>query len=91
MSDYQNMIDNCVRFTLRAHNHGYQVLPQIEAVTASIILNRFDWLETMGVTMASAIEIVPGQWLAVLGAVERIVAEYIALTPRRRPHIRGVK
>ena len=90
MSDYHDMIGHCVAFTLRAHRFGYATLPQSEGVTAALILNRFDWLEEMGITIAAAIEQVPVRFLSIAGAVERIVAEYIACAGRGRPLIVGV-
>jgi hypothetical protein len=90
MSDHQIIIGQCVDFTLHAHNCGYAALPQIEGVTAALILNRFDWLEEMGITMGAAIELVPVRYLAITGAVERIVAEYVAASGRGRPKLVGV-
>lgn len=71
------LVERGINIALAAHRNGYQSLPLAEQLVAAIILNRADWLETIGLTIADAIEIVDIKLLTVLSSVQRIVGDFI--------------
>lgn len=78
MSYIQNsLVDRCVRVVLNANSNGYSDLPLPEQITAALVLNRHDWLATIGVTIAEAIEIVDSNRLAIMAPVQCIVQAYL--------------
>lgn len=57
--ELEHILEKC-----RAANNGdFGVLSTSEKLTAAVVLNRADWLEEMGYSMAMAIERIGPAWL----------------------------
>ncbi|MEX3606255.1 MAG: hypothetical protein VB142_07975 [Burkholderia sp.] len=54
-----------------AKNGGFGVLSTGEKLASALVLNRADWLDQTGYTMAEAIERVGAQWLALIPEAAR--------------------
>ncbi|MDW3682993.1 hypothetical protein RA280_14795 [Cupriavidus sp. CV2] len=58
-----------------ARDGGYDVLSTGEKLVAALVLNRFDWLQATGYTMAQAVERVGAEWVSMLSQAERDIAD----------------
>lgn len=54
---------------------GFGVLSTGEKVAAALALNRADWLQGMGYTMAEAIDRMDDEWLAAIPQAARVLAD----------------
>jgi hypothetical protein len=68
-------LNHIVRKSRDAKNGGFGVLSTSEQLAAAFVLNRPDWLESAGYTMAEAIERVGAKWLALIPEAERIMRD----------------
>lgn len=67
MSSFENLMQN-VR---RAANGGIGAMSTGEALAAALVLNRSDWLASMGYTIAEALDRVGGPWVGMLRKAEQ--------------------
>lgn len=65
--EYKHLIGKC----RDAAHGGWSVQSTGEKLAAALVLNRPDWLVTMGYTIAEAIRRVGPEWVAMIPDVER--------------------
>ncbi|MBT0962997.1 hypothetical protein [Denitromonas iodatirespirans] len=70
-----NELEHMVGKAQQAARGGFGGLSTGEKLAAALILNRPDWLEEMNYTIAEAIDRIGPEWLSLLPAAARTVAE----------------
>lgn len=70
-AERRHLVSKC----MDAKAGGFDVLSTGEKVAAALVLNRPDWLAQMGYTLAEAIDRVGPDWLALIPAVARELAD----------------
>jgi hypothetical protein len=70
-AERRHLVSKC----MDAKAGGFDVLSTGEKVAAALVLNRPDWLAQMGYTLAEAIDRVGPEWLALIPAVARELAD----------------
>lgn len=66
--DDMSAYDDVVWAVKQSRLGGFNSLSTGQKVAAALMLNRFDWLESMGYTMAEAIYRLDQDWLAAIAA-----------------------
>ncbi|MDR0274042.1 MAG: hypothetical protein LBI48_01635 [Burkholderiaceae bacterium] len=79
LDDYHEMtstdeLNHIVRKSRDAKNGGFGVLSTGEKLAAALVLDRPDWLDQVGYTMAEAIDRVGAEWLALIPEAARRLA-----------------
>lgn len=69
MSEFEHMVSKA----RQAANGGYDVLSTGEKLAAALILNRPDWLASMGYTIPEALARVGTEWVAMIPAAARLL------------------
>jgi hypothetical protein len=78
MSGFNDRYNHLLNKARQATRFGYCTLavqPTGEQVAVALVLNRADWLEEQGYTIAEAIERAGHDWVAVIPQVARQLAE----------------
>lgn len=75
MGDLEHMVEKA-RY---AANGGFDVLSTGEQLAAAMILNRADWLAEMGYSISEAIGRLEPEWLALIPAAAKLLAETSAV------------
>lgn len=71
----QNEMNHLLSKARDAKNGGFNVLSTGEKLAAALVLNRADWLASMQYTIAEAIARVGSDWVAMIPAVAKILAD----------------
>lgn len=71
MSEFEHMVSKA----RQAANGGFGVLSVGEKLAAALVLNRHDWLETMGYTIAEALARVGPEWVAMIPAAAKLLKD----------------
>ena len=74
-SDRYNHLLNKARSAKRGGHSAWAVQSTGEKVAVALVLNRADWLEEFGYTIAEAIERAGQEWVAMIPQVARQLAE----------------
>lgn len=64
-------LDHITRKARDAKHGGWDVQSTGEKLASALVLNRPDWIASMGYTLAEAIDRVGPEWLALIPTVER--------------------
>jgi hypothetical protein len=74
-NDRYNHLLNKARQVTRCGRCAWSVQSTCEQVAVALVLNRADWLEEQGYTIAEAIERAGQDWVAIVPQVARQLAE----------------
>jgi hypothetical protein len=74
-SDRYNHLLNRARSAKRGGHSAWAVQSTGEKVAVALVLNRADWLEEFGYTLAEAIERAGQEWVAMIPQMARQLAE----------------
>ena len=66
---------NKSRRAIESGHAGWAQQPTSEKLAIALVLNRADWLEDLGYTIADAIELAGKEWVSVLPQVARRILE----------------
>lgn len=78
MSEFEHMVGKA----RQAAQGGFDVLSTGEKLAAALILNRPDWLSTMGYTIAEALVRVGTEWVAMIPAAAKLLNDTEAVFQR---------
>ena len=73
--DRYNHLLNKARNAKRGGHRAWAVQSTGEKVAVALVLNRADWLEELGYTLAEAVERIGQDWVAVITQVAHQLAE----------------
>jgi hypothetical protein len=74
-NDRYNHLLSKARQAMRCGRCAWAVQSTGEKVAVALVLNRSDWLEELGYTIAEAIERVGQEWVAIIPLIARQLAE----------------
>jgi hypothetical protein len=74
-NDRYNHLLNKARQAMRVGRSAWAVQSTGEKVAVALVLNRADWLEELGYTIAEAIERAGQEWVAMIPRIARQLAE----------------
>ena len=70
-SERSTYLLNKSRRAIESGRAGWAQQPTSEKLAIALVLNRADWLEDLGYTIADAIELAGKEWISVLPQVSR--------------------
>jgi hypothetical protein len=73
-AEYSHLLDKA-RAAKRGGHDAWAVQSTGEKVTVALVLNRADWLAEMDYTLAEAIDRTGAEWLSMVPAVARVLAD----------------
>ena len=74
-NDRYNHLLNKARQTMRFGRTAWAVQSTGEKIAVALVLNRADWLEELGYTIAEAIERAGQEWVTMIPKIARQLAE----------------
>ena len=74
-NDRYNLLLNKARQAMRCGHCAWAVQSTGEKIAVALVLNRADWLEELGYTLAEAVERIGQDWVAVITQVAHQLAK----------------
>lgn len=71
MADFQSIVEKC----RSAQAGDWGVVSTGEQLMAALVLNRADWIESMGYTIPDALNRLGPEWVSMIPDIQRVLAD----------------